>query len=133
MDVTRLNNLKAEINALATFLAAYDTSISDYFNTTTTTCLHFLDVVPTLTNDSSFGLAFNGSYSGHGSSYGALADFVYDVSAVQRSTAILKATKLSYYLSDEVQRSTDADFNNGEAAKSISYITGMSPDQGITI
>ena len=133
MDATRLANLKTEINALATFLSAYDTSVTNYLNTTTTTCVHFLDVVPGLSNDNTFSLAYNGSYDGQGSSFGALGDFVYEVSAIQRNTTILQFNKLSYYLADDVFVSSEADFNKGEAAKTISYITGTSPDQGITI
>ena len=133
MDITRLTNLKAEINALATFLSAYDTSVYNYLNTTATTCVHFLDVVPGLSNDNSFSLAYNGSNNGQGTSYGALGDFVYEVSAIQRNTSILQANKLSYYLADDNFISAASDFNKGEAAKTISYITGTSPDQGVTI
>lgn len=133
MDAARLTELKAEINALAKFLSDYDTSVTNYLDGSSPTCVHFLDVIPTLKNDATSALASDAAWSGQGSSYGALVDFIYEVSAIQRSTPILNNNKLSYYIIDDTQKSKDADYNNGEAAKTISYLLGISPDLGITI
>jgi hypothetical protein len=133
MDTFRLTELKAEINALASWLANYDNSVRDFLNGNSPTCVHFMEVIPTLNNITAASLAYDGAYLGHGSSFGALTDFIYEVSAIKRNAAIFNTDKLTYYILDDPQKATDADFNSGETTKFISYITGSSPDQGITI
>jgi hypothetical protein len=133
MDAIRLTALKIEITNLNTWLTTYDTSVYNFLNGVSTTCVHFLDVIPTLSNNNAASIAYDGAYSGHGSSFGSLTDFIYEVSGIQRNTAIFNSIKLTYYLLDDVQKTADADFNSGESAKFISYIVGSSPDQGITI
>jgi len=133
MDATRLAALKSEINALATFLTTYDTSVSNYLSNLSPTCLHISDVISTLSNDAAASLALDASWSGHGSAFGALTDFVYEVNAIQRNAEILSYNKATYYVMDDGQKVLDQAFNAGESAKAISYITGSSPDQGITI
>lgn len=133
MDATRLTNLKSEVNALATFLSNYDTSVADFLSGSNSTCIHFADVIPNLSNDNSAALAYEAVASGQGSSYGALVDFVYGVAAVQRNTAIILITKAAYYTSNDNQILIDDSFNTGEGARTLSYIIGNSPDMGITI
>jgi hypothetical protein len=133
MDAARLAALTAEIEALPTFITNYDKSINDYLNGITPTCVNFLDVIPNLSDDISSGLAYDASWSGQGSSYGSLLDFVYEVNAIRRCSSILVTNKLDYYLINDTQSSNDTDFNNGEAAKTMSYIVGNAPDQGVTI
>ena len=133
MDATRLANLKIEINNLAIWLTAYDTSISNYFNGSSPTCVHFLESILTLNNNNTSSLAYDASYSGQGSSFGALTDFVYEVSSIQRNTAVISANKITYYLQGDLQKSTDADFNSGHSTMTIAYMQGTSPDQGIII
>ena len=133
MDASRLAALIAEIYSLPTFITNYDKSVTDYLNGSSTVCVNFLDVIPTLSSDISSGLAYDSSWSGRGSSYGALVDFVYEVAAIKRNTSILTTNKLDYYLINDTQISNDTDFNNGESAKTVSYIIGNAPDQGITI
>lgn len=133
MDITRLNNLKTEINALPTFLSNYDNSVASFLTGATPTCIHFADVISNLSNDNSAALAYEAVESGQGSSYGALVDFVYEVAAIQRNTSILLITKAAYYTSNENQILIDESFNKGEAARTLSYIIGNSPDMGIII
>lgn len=133
MDSQQLTLLKSEINALPTFLSTYDTGVANFLNGTNPTCPHFLDTIDSLKNDISLSVAYDGAWSGQGASYGVISDFVYTVSAIKRSKALLTTYKSAYYSGNDSEIITSNNYYSGEAAKIISYLLGKSPDQHITI
>lgn len=133
MDQTQFANLKIEINGLATFISDYTSNVSDYLGGSTPTCVHFLNTINNLKNDTATSIAFDRAWSGHGSSYGALSDFIFEVTAIQRSVPILTATKATYYTDNDTQKTLEKEYNKGEVARTISYIVGISPDQKVII
>lgn len=133
MDNTQLTNLKNEIDSLTTFLIDYDTSVHDYLDGSNASCLHFLDVIDTLNNDTSVSIVYDSAWEGHSSSYGAMTNFVYEIAAIQRNKSILDTPKATYYTINDAQIVTDEGYNRGEASRTLAYILGTSPDQGIII
>ena len=133
MDNSQLTLLKAEVNALPTFLSTYDLAVVNYLNGNNPTCPHFLDTINSLSNDISLSVSLGGAWSGQGSSYGVITDFVYTIAAIKRNASILTTTKAAYYAqNDATQISSDA-YAKGEAAKILSYLQGRSPHQGVII
>lgn len=129
MDSTSKSLLSAEVNALPVFLAGYDSSIYSFFNGTNAICVHFLDILPNLSNAESSTLAYNNYDTGQFSSFGSIAMFAYEVFAIQRNSAVIPAIKGQYYIQD----SSIALFEQGEAASTLAYGLGTSPDIGIVI
>jgi hypothetical protein len=129
MDSTTITLLQNEVNALPTWLAAYDSSVHDYFIGTNPTCVNFLDVIPALNSSETSTVAFLSYDKGTYASTGALAMFAWEVFAIQRNISLLDGNKAQYYVRD----TTTEQFEQGEATATLAYALGLSPDMGITI
>lgn len=132
MDSTQLTNLTSEVNAFTSFLKTYDNMVAAFLGGTANTCPHFLESITTLSNDVSYGIAYQEVWSsGQTISFGALTEFVYLVYGVKRSQSVISATKAMYYTNNDSDIIVDQNFFSGEVAKILSYIQGKAPGQGI--
>lgn len=124
-------SVPSEITNFTTSVNNYNTEVSSFLSGTSSTCPHFLNVIPNISSSITEGILFSHMSSGQGSSYGSMADFVYEVIGMGRVGAILSATKASYYTTGDAEVVSGNAYNTSSAAVMTSYIVGSNVSQGV--
>ena len=133
MDAAKFAQLDTEVKALPIVIDTYDKGVSDFLSGAVSTCPHFLDSISSLVNDVALSVAYDLTWSGQGSAYGAVLSFVHEIEAYKRHANILPTNKSRYYVENSTEVMNSKTKMTGEAARTMAYINGNSPDQGIMI
>ena len=128
-----MSDLQTQLTDNTEKISQYLGQVAAYMDTGSGTLPSFEDLVESLGTDMIISMIHNLSAGAQGSATGTLQEQLQYLLAIIREQSLVSLTKGQIYDLASGEMTLEAEKNSADMAKTLNYIRGKSPNQGVTL